>query len=312
MQASVLGEQDAAIYAYYLAVGEGRLQGLLGTEVLLFVLVEGEQYGGVHDEEVGIVWGHGNEPVGLALQGAEGAEFLQHLGASLAVDDGVVGGEACQGVYVGIRVVALQASVVEPQDALGREASAEFPAYGLLGGRGLGGGAPVIVQVALGGGQYGALAVALYGTAFQFEVQLGHVEVVLRVVGEVLVVELAVDGIVQRCLELASPGIEAEVEQFACPVLAEQCDEGMVACPGVVAGYAEVFYVGQGLAGQFPLEQGADALGLRGHYPEFLPEGYLACHADVASCHLLQRLRPVGSAMRPCQLYGLLGVPFGW
>ena len=31
MQASVLGEQDAAIYAYYLAVGEGRLQGLLGT-----------------------------------------------------------------------------------------------------------------------------------------------------------------------------------------------------------------------------------------------------------------------------------------
>ena len=72
--------------------------------------------------------------VGLALQGAEGAEFLQHLGASLAVDDGVVGGKACQGVYVCIRVVALQASVVEPQDALGREASAEFLANGLFSG----------------------------------------------------------------------------------------------------------------------------------------------------------------------------------
>ena len=72
MQASVLGEQDAAIYAYYLAVGEGLLEGLLGTLVLRLVLVEGEQYGGVHDEEVGIVWRHGNESVRLALQGAEG------------------------------------------------------------------------------------------------------------------------------------------------------------------------------------------------------------------------------------------------
>ena len=48
VQASVLGEQDAAIYADDFAVGKGCLEGFLGTLVLCLVLVEGEQYGTVH------------------------------------------------------------------------------------------------------------------------------------------------------------------------------------------------------------------------------------------------------------------------
>ena len=72
VQASVLGEQDTAIYAYDFSVGKSGLEGILGTLVLCLVLVEGEQYGTVHYEEVGLVWRHSNELVWLALKGTEG------------------------------------------------------------------------------------------------------------------------------------------------------------------------------------------------------------------------------------------------
>ena len=99
-------------------------------------------------------------------------ELGVHGGEAFAVYYGVVGAETGEGVDVGVGVVLLETAVVQPEYALGVEAALEFCLYVV------GGVAAVGVEVALGGGEYGALTVAFDAAAFEFEVEVVFVCVV--------------------------------------------------------------------------------------------------------------------------------------
>src|SRR3546814_9079521 len=81
-------------------------------------------------------------------------------------DDGVIGGEAGEGVDVGVGVVALEVAVVEPQHAvLGEPAGQPFAQFAARGLR-------VAFVQALPGGQQGAVAVGFDGAAFQSKINI--------------------------------------------------------------------------------------------------------------------------------------------
>ena len=105
-----------------------------------------------------------------------------------------------------VRVVARQCAVVEPQHAVHAEVllQAEFHLPF------------VVLRIAVGieqtgrSSQQGAEAIAFDAAPFQLKVKAVHVVAPQ----DARIVHLAIDGVVQRGLKLASPTIEAVVQQL--------------------------------------------------------------------------------------------------
>ena len=159
MDAAVLLDDAAAVDGHHLAVGKDGGDALQGCRVVKGLSVGGHEYGTVDDEVVGI---GGRQR------------------AAVFVEDGVwqgqakqraVGRDAGNGVDVSVGVVAWQRLVVEPYDAVCTKAPFQF-SLNLLFRQGL---VPVRCRQAAPRGVYRAPAVALYGAAFQYEVEVGLV-----------------------------------------------------------------------------------------------------------------------------------------
>ena len=78
-------------------------------------------------------------------------------------------------------------------------------------------------------GEDSAGAVALDGSAFEFEIEA----IVIVPLQHSLAVEFGVNGIVVLCLKLSAPSVESEIEQMPSVGILDG-DESVVACPGVV------------------------------------------------------------------------------
>ena len=139
-----------------------------------------------------------------------------------------------------VGIVARQVSVIDPEDALGVKFA--FQAFfDVVFGEGL---IAVRGQQTAGGGEYRPASVALDGTAFEHEVETVNVVprlppcsrgAVRRTEGwEPLVVESAVDGVVEFRRELLAPAVEAEVEQAVMAFVVGEGDESVIAGPSIV------------------------------------------------------------------------------
>ena len=104
-----------------------------------------------------------------------------------------------------VGVVAHQVAVIDPDDALSTKTGLQTLLNLQLRQRLI----AVRGHEALGGGEDGATAVALDGTALKHEVQT----VDILALYATLVVETTVDGVVEAGLELLTPAVETEVEQ---------------------------------------------------------------------------------------------------
>lgn len=162
---------------------------------------------------------------------------------------------------------------------------------------------------ALAGGEDGAVAVALYGAAFEYEVV--HVTVEAASEQLWLLEECGIDGVVELMLEFLSPSVEAEVEEQWWQVVTvvvfgggHKGYEGVVACPGVVGG--TVHYGGVLQCGDF---FGQVAVG-GNHYQQVFPGGYLASHLHIGVGNIAEDGCPVGADMWPCELHHALLFPF--
>ena len=139
-----------------------------------------------------------------------------------------------------VGIVARQVSVIDPEDALSVEVPFQAFFDFIFGERlvAMGG------QQTACGGEYRPASVALDGTAFEHEVETVYVlprlplcqrGAVRRTEGwEPLVVEMAVDGVVEFCRELLAPAVETEVEQAVVTLIVGEGDESMIAGPSVV------------------------------------------------------------------------------
>ena len=96
------------------------------------------------------------------------------------------------------------------------------------------------------------------------------------------------------------------------PVGLEDGDERVIARPGIVGGNLVEGNVGKSLLGQVLFKQASHFLRIRRHDQEPLAEGNLCGNPDVAGTDFRQYGCPVGLLVRPGQVTGRLGVPFGW
>ena len=224
MEGTVLLDDGAAIDAHDFAVRIGLTDNTHGLGIKVGLSVGGHEDGTIDDQIVGVgggqtvalvVYGTGQgEPeqaIGLVVKRAQRFELLFHecqigmVGIATGIDDGVVGTDAYQRVDMSVGIVANQRAVVEPYDALGTEVFFEASFYlGLREGL-----ITMGCHETAGSCEDGALAIALDGTAFEDEVQVGLI-VALYATG---IIEMAVDGIIQGCLKLIAPTVELEIKE---------------------------------------------------------------------------------------------------
>ena len=200
----MLLDDGAAIDADDFAVGIGLTDNTHGFGIKVGLGIGGHQDGAIDDQVVGIgggetvtvsdgiadhtTFGHGRiidrtgerelqKAVGTAFEGAECTKFFFHqgqvgmVGIATGIDNGVVGTDAYQRVDMSVGIVANQRAVVEPYDALGTEIFLEA-GFNLGLREGL---VAMRRHEATGSCEDGALAIALDGTAFEDEVQVGLV-----------------------------------------------------------------------------------------------------------------------------------------
>jgi hypothetical protein len=199
MEGTVLLDDGTTVDADDLAIGIGLADDTHGLGIKVGLSVGGHEDGTIDDQIVGVgggqtvtvsdgiadhtTFGHGRiidrtgerelqKAVGTAFEGAEGTKFFFHqgqvgmVGIATGIDDGVVRADAYQGIDMAIGIIANETAVVEPYNALGTEIFLETDLYlclceGLVAmGR----------HETTGGGEDGALAIALDGTAFEDEV----------------------------------------------------------------------------------------------------------------------------------------------
>jgi hypothetical protein len=127
------------------------------------------------------------------------------VGIATGIDDGVVRADAYKGIDMAIGIIANEAAVVEPYNALGTEIFLEAGfnlglREGLVAMRG---------HETTGSGEDGAFAIALDRAAFEDEVEVGLV-VAHHTTG---IIEMTIDGIIQIGLELLTPAVELEIEK---------------------------------------------------------------------------------------------------
>ena len=238
MEGAVLLDDGTTVDADDLAVGIGLANDTEGLGVEVGLGIGGHQDGAIDDQVVGVgggetvtvsdgiadqtTFGHGRiidrtgerelqKAVGTAFEGAECTKFFFHqcqvgmVGIATGIDDGVVRTDAYQGVDMAIRIIANEAAVVEPYNALGSEIFLET-GFNLGLREGL---VAMRRHEATGRCENGALAIALDRAAFEDEVEVGLV-LALYTTG---IIEMTIDGIIQIGLELLTPAVELEVEE---------------------------------------------------------------------------------------------------
>ena len=253
--------------------------------------------------------GQGQQPVGRAIEGGEGAQLLLHAAQRLVVlvggigtpyvDNGIVGGEPGQGVDVAVGVVAGQITVVEPQDALQSEGLFQILFDAHL--------RPLAVAVgreqAFACGEQGAGAVAFECAPLDYEVE----PVFIPGPEPVLPVERRGDEVVVVGGKLESPPVELEVVDAGLAV-AQEGDATVVASPRVVGG---ALGEGHRIGVDHPLQQLLYLLGVRRDNQQMLAFGNLTGEVDVAGRHFVEHVGPVGRFVGPGELDTRLRVPLG-
>ena len=121
--------------------------------------------------------------------------------------------------------------MVQPDDAVGTEPLLQPVFYLLLCQRLV----AVGRQQTATGGKDGAAAVALDRAALEHEVEV--VDVLTLYVA--LVIDAAVQGVVNLGGKLLAPPIELEIEQPHAALIVDQRDETVVACPRVIGGWRD-------------------------------------------------------------------------
>ena len=198
VQRAMLKDDRGGVDGDCLPSGEGTCDGLNGLLVIGWLSVGGYQHRAVEDEEVGVGGrkseviivngiGHGEwqQPVGATVERPQAFQLpfecfevvvvLVALVIATHVEQRVVGCASDDGVDVAVGVIAGENAVFEPHHALCVEALQQLPldvgaAQRLVAVRG---------QETGGGGEDGAMTVALHGASLQDEVV-----VVLQGVGE--------------------------------------------------------------------------------------------------------------------------------
>ena len=286
-------------------------------------IVGGHEYCPVDDEEIGIGGGqpvrsvvqsfrHGqrHEPVRLSVRAAQSLQLLLHgreVGVVLVrgifradIDDGTGIDEPRQRVDVPVGVVAGQGSVAEREYT----ADAEALFQRVDNGRAAQAGVAVRLEEAAVRGQQSTFAIRLQCSSFEDE---GEAIVQGNSFGEQAQgVEPSRDEVVVMGGKLHAPAVEGEVGYHRTAV-GEEGNASVVARPCIVRGQLEavepVVQLGRQQA-EHPLAIGAN------DYQPLVAE-YGGGYADEAGFHLVEHIRPVGSVVRPGQLYGLLRCPFG-
>ena len=238
MEGAVLLDDGTTVDADDFAVGIGLANDTEGLGVEVGLGIGGHQDGAIDDQVVGVgggkavtvsdgiadytTFGHGRiidrtgerelqKAVGTAFEGAECTKFFFHqgqvgmVGIATGIDDGVVRADAYQGIDMAIGIIANEAAVVEPYNALGTEILLEASlnlglSEGLVAMR---------RHEATGGCEDGTFAIALDRAAFEDEVEVGLV-LAHHTTG---IIEMTVDLIIQIGLELLTPAVELEVEK---------------------------------------------------------------------------------------------------
>ena len=238
MEGAVLLDDGATVDSDDFAIGIGLADDAHGLGVEVGLSVGGHQDGTIDDQVVGVgggetvtvsdgiadhtTFGHGRiidrtgerelqKAVGTAFEGAECTKFFFHqgqigmVGIATGIDDGVVRTDAYQGIDMAIGIIANEAAVVEPYNALGTEIFLEA-GFNLGLREGL---VAMRRHEATGSGEDGTFAIALDRAAFEDEVEVGLV-VAIYTTG---IIEMTVDLIIQIGLELLTPAVELEVEK---------------------------------------------------------------------------------------------------
>ena len=238
MEGAVLLDDGTTVDADDLAVGIGLANDTEGLGVEVGLGIGGHQDGAIDDQVVGVgggetvtvsdgiadqtTFGHGRiidrtgegelqKAVGTAFEGTECTELFFHqgqvgmVGIATGKDDGVVRADAYQGIDMAIGIIANEAAVVEPYNALGTEIFLEA-GFNLGLREGL---VAMRRHEATRSGEDGAFAIALDRTALEDEVEVGLV----LALNDALVVEVLVDLIIQIGLELLTPAVELEIEK---------------------------------------------------------------------------------------------------
>ena len=220
--------------------------------------------------------------------------------------DALAGRETGQRVDMGVRVVAFEITVVEPQHAVGVQALAQDRAHFLA--RLLG----MALHQAAPGGEDASRAVALDAAAFQ-----RPVDALVDGMAEHAGVDQAGDqGVVLFGAELAAPTGEAEISELKISsriggVATLQRDRAGVAQPRVVVGQfdeADLRGVHAGAA-QLRLRALAQRR-VRDHDDQRLEPRDRGGQCHVGGFHRGQPLGPVRAGMRPGDQYRGLRFPF--
>ena len=191
-----------------------------------------------------------------------------------------------------VSIIACQMAVIDPDDALCIKIVLQ-PLFNVCLGHGL---VTMGCQQTTSRGEHSTFAVALDGAAFEHEVQT----VRIFAFHLFLLIESTVDGIVEFGREFLAPAVKAEIEQTGMPLVVDECDEAMIARPGIVRW-------------TWNMEHGTWNIGLRfGNNHEVLTLGDFTGHFVVGGSDLIKHRRPVSTSMWPCQLYAPLRLPFCW
>ena len=124
-------------------------------------------------------------------------------------------------------------------------------------------------QQTAGGGKDSSLAIALYGTAFEHEVQTVHVFALHLT----LIEETTIDGVVELGREFLAPAVEAEVEQSGVALIVHEGDKAMIASPSVVGGFS--------------------------NHQQFLALLNLTSHFPIGGNDLIEHWSPISTSVRP-------------
>ena len=324
VERAVLANQCAAVHANDVVVGEGLCEHGSRLLVMFQLRVGGIEYGTVEDEIVGVGCGKAfavggkdwvgegqfQETEGFSLGSAEGAEFFPHgvqllkmfiggIGKSY-IYNGVIGCQTRQCVDVGVRVVACQIAVVQPEEAVHAEPFGER-GFALRFRQ-----SAVAVRVAetAGGGEQRAASVGFDAAALQFIVQTVHI------VSFHLREDVTVHCIVLLRFKLSAPASEAEVQQFHLRFV-EHGEESVVSDPRVIGGAGDDADAVADVLRHFLSEEFCQRFGLWRRDEEWFSGGYGEGETEVAFRHFLQHGHPVRVFVRPRDLDATLWKPFG-
>ena len=177
-----------------------------------------------------------------------------------------------------VSIITCQMAVIDPDDALCMEILLQ-PLFNVCLSHGL---VTMGCQQTTSRCEHRTFAIALDGATFEHEIQT----VRIFALHLSLLIESAVDGVIEFGREFLAPAVKAVIEQASMPLIVNECDEAMIARPGIIARLSD--------------------------NQEILPLGDFTGHFVVGGRDLIKHRCPVCTGMWPCQLYAPLWLPFCW